>query len=178
MSINTQNNFPGIVSLLNFNPATGIPLSQLQDSVFRDEGVDLQEKGRRELVAAVLGKVLECDFARKFHAAMAATILGTGPVAQVLNGDYDAVDGIPQRINLARAVLTGNKKELNSAIGNCTNADMDHRDIHAYMLVASVTNMEILYLNACGKGESTLEWEDHMKLAGQVCADGYASMII
>lgn len=67
--IDLQNEFPGIVGLMYYKPATGKAMADLAQAVLR--GPSSLTSGERELIAARVSNLNECEFCWTSHAAAA-----------------------------------------------------------------------------------------------------------
>lgn len=74
--ITLDNELPGISGLLVWRPETGAILSQLAETLLRDE--NSLSRGDRELIAARVSTLNECKFCTASHAAFAAAQLDGG----------------------------------------------------------------------------------------------------
>jgi alkylhydroperoxidase family enzyme len=74
---------PGIRGLLRFRPETGRPLSELAEVLLRGPGT--LTRGERELIAAYVSGLNDCQYCSSSHSACAAAQLpeGMGLVDQV-----------------------------------------------------------------------------------------------
>src|SRR5215469_15095021 len=86
--IDTGCDSPGIVGLLRFRPETGRPLSELAEVLLRRS--NSLSRGERELIAAHVSALNECQFCTSSHAALAAAQLPEGmPLVQQVNTDLE-----------------------------------------------------------------------------------------
>src|SRR5690606_37820022 len=79
--IDLDQNIPGIRALFAYRPDTGRPLQELAEALLRGEST--LERGERELIAAYVSRLNECNFCCWSHSAFAA---------RQLEGGYDVVD--------------------------------------------------------------------------------------
>ena len=137
--ISLGNDAPGIMSLFTYRPETAKPLCDLAEVLLR--GPSSLSPGERELIAAYVSKLNDCDFCADSHSAFAAAQLPEGMmlVNQVCS-DLDAASVPPKLralLRIAGAVQRGGKnvREQDVAIARETGAtDME---IHDTVLIAA-----------------------------------------
>ena len=71
-----ETRFPGITGLMRFRPETAKPLNELAEVLLR--APNSLPAGERELIAAYVSGLNECDFCRNSHSAFAAAQLDAG----------------------------------------------------------------------------------------------------
>ena len=71
--INTRNEFPGIVGLMYYKPVMGRAVADLAQAVLR--GPSSLTPGERELIAARVSKLNNCEFCCTSHSAVALELL-------------------------------------------------------------------------------------------------------
>jgi uncharacterized peroxidase-related enzyme len=74
--IELHNDLPGIISLFRYRPETAGPLSALAETLLR--GPSTLSRGERELIAAYVSNLNQCEFCASSHAAFAAAQLPEG----------------------------------------------------------------------------------------------------
>src|SRR5436853_5737983 len=92
---------PGIRGLLRYRPETGRPLSELAEVLLR--GPNTLTRGERELIAAYVSGLNECDFCRDSHSAFAAAQLDAGmPLVRQVRADPELAAITPKLRALLR----------------------------------------------------------------------------
>jgi len=97
-----ETQFPGIRGPMQFRPETAKPLNELAEVLLRSEPNTLTP-GERELIAAYVSGLNECEYCCNSHSAYAAAQLDTGMV--LVNQVRADVDSAPVSAKL-RALLT------------------------------------------------------------------------
>ncbi|OKJ05221.1 carboxymuconolactone decarboxylase family protein [Kitasatospora sp. CB01950] len=144
--------YPGIRGLLSFNPASGLPLSELAEQLLRGESP--LSVGERELIAAYVSS-LNCT--RYCSAAHGAT------AAHRLDGDFALVEAVQRDLSTApvsdlmRALLQIAGKVAESGL-SVTEQDIaaaralgaDDASIHDTVLIAAAFCMYNRYVDGLG----------------------------
>lgn len=89
--IKIDDDLPGISGLMAHRPGTGVPLTQLAETLLRS-GDSLLTRGERELIAAYVSHLNNTPFCARSHSAFAAVQLdgGAGLVQAVLTDPASA----------------------------------------------------------------------------------------
>jgi uncharacterized peroxidase-related enzyme len=86
--IDLDTDTPGIRSLFMYRPETAIPLTALAEVLLRGEST--LERGERELIAAYVSRLNDCNFCAWSHGAFAAHQLTEGmSVVEATHADLD-----------------------------------------------------------------------------------------
>jgi uncharacterized peroxidase-related enzyme len=84
--VSLGNDAPGILSLFEYRPETAKPLCDLAEVLLR--GPSSLTRGERELIAAYVSTLNDCDFCAASHAAFAAAQLPAGmPLVDQVRAD-------------------------------------------------------------------------------------------
>ncbi|MEU8297970.1 peroxidase-related enzyme [Micromonospora sp. NPDC048909] len=150
-----EQRFPGVTGLMRFRPETARPLNALVEVLLRAEPHPLS-RGERELVAAYVSGLNECDFCSAGHSATAA--------AQ-LDGGMTLVEQV--RVDLEHAPISG---KLRALLRIAAAVQQDGRKVTAELVEA-----------ARGEGATDLEIHDVVLIAATFCmvnryVDGLATL--
>lgn len=142
--------FPGIVSLFMYDHEVASRLTAMGQTVMRRKrGLSI---GDRELIAAFVSKLNDCDFCHTSHAACAKYYLGSDLVEQVLD-ECDA-EVLPMKmralLTVALHVLDLNREDLPSAIEAAKIEGATDEEIHDTVLVTSFFSMCNRYVDGLG----------------------------
>lgn len=176
--ITLQNEFPGIVGLMNQYPQTAGPLNFLAETLLR--GSSTLSSTDRELIAAYTSHLNECNFCHSSHAAASAAYI---------NNDYTVIDAVKQNIDkapisekmkallkIAAKVQKGglNVKEDDIKLAKDNNASDD--EIHITVLIAAAFCMFNRYVD--GLGTWSPVGREHYLQTGKMLAEaGYVNSI-
>lgn len=166
---------PGIRGLFEFRPETAGPLGRLAETLLRGDGS--LTRGERELVAAYVSGLNDCDFCAGSHAAAAALQLPDGwdVVDGVLRDPASAPVGEKLRALLAVAALVqrGGRHVTPEAVEAARAAGASDVEIHDTVLIAAAFCMYNRYVD--GLGTWAPEGRDaYLPMAERLVAEGYA----
>ncbi len=142
-----EKQFPGINGPLRFRPETAAPLLELAEVLLR--GPHPLTEGERELIAAYVSGLNECDFCRDSHAAIAAAQLDGGmAVVEQVRADLDTAPvsaKLRALLRIAGAVREGGRTstELVAAARAEGASDLE---IHDTVLIAAAFCMYNRYV--------------------------------
>jgi uncharacterized peroxidase-related enzyme len=143
---------PGIRGLLRFRPETGRPLSELAEVLLR--GPSTLTRGERELIAAYVSGLNDCQYCSSSHSATAAAQLpgGMALVDQVRADAGQAPVSAKLRalLAIAAAVQRGGHQVTNEHISNARAADATDLEIHDTVLIAAAFCMMNRYVDGLG----------------------------
>ncbi len=147
-----ENQFPGITGLLIYRPETAKPLNELADVLLR--GPHTLPPGERELIAAYVSGLNECQFCRGSHSAFAAAQLeqGMSLVEQVL-ADLDNAPVSPKLralLRIAGAVQVSGRNVTPQLISAAREAGATDLEIHDAVLIAAAFCMFNRYVDGLG----------------------------
>jgi uncharacterized peroxidase-related enzyme len=150
--ISLGNDLPGIVGLLNFRPETGRPLSELAETILRKPNT--LSRGEREMIAAYVSSLNDCQFCTSSHAAFAAAQLPDGedligqvlihPEQAQLSAKLKALLRVAARVQQSGRAVTAADVEAARAAGA---SDVE---IHDTVLIAAVFCMFNRYVDGLG----------------------------
>ncbi len=154
---------PGIRGLLQFRPETGRPLSELAEVLLRGPGT--LTPGERELIAAYVSGLNDCQYCTSSHSATAAAQLpgGMALVDQVRAGPQQAP--VPEKLKallaIAAAVQRGGLQVTGELIADARAAGATDLEIHDTVLIAAAFCMFNRYVN----GLATIAPQDPARYA-------------
>jgi len=149
---------PGIRGLLRFRPETGRPLSELVEVLLRGPGT--LTPGERELIAAYVSALNDCQYCSSSHSATAAAQLpgGMALVDQVrADASHAPVSGkLKALLEIAAAVQRGGLQVTDGLIARARAAGATDLEIHDTVLIAAAFCM----LNRYVDGLATIAPQD------------------
>jgi len=155
--IELGNDIPGIRGLLAYRPQTAQPLGELAEVLLR--GDNTLSRGERELIAAYVSQLNECEYCAGSHGATAAAQLpgGAAQVRQVLAGTGAAgpaaapLSGKLQALlDIAGLVQLGGRMVTQEAVAKARDAGATDVEIHDTVLIAAVFCMFNRYVDGLG----------------------------
>ncbi|MBC6456689.1 carboxymuconolactone decarboxylase family protein [Actinomadura sp. HBU206391] len=151
LGVNEQMN-PGITGLLKFRPETARPLMELAEVLLR--GPHSLTPGERELIAAYVSGLNECDFCYASHSASATAQLDSDPtlVDQVV-GDLDSAPVSAKLRALLRiaAVVRDDGRKVTIELVSAARAEgATDVEIHDTVLIAAAFSMYNRYVDGLG----------------------------
>ncbi|GGS56592.1 MULTISPECIES: carboxymuconolactone decarboxylase family protein [Actinokineospora] len=148
-----ENQFPGINGPMRFRPETAKPLSELAEVLLR-QGPHPLSAGERELIAAYVSGLNECDFCCSSHAAFAAAQLDEGMslVEQVrVDLDNAAVsEKLRALLRIAGAVQESGRKVTADLVAAARAEGATDLEIHDTVLIAAAFCMYNRYVDGLG----------------------------
>jgi uncharacterized peroxidase-related enzyme len=165
---------PGIRGLLRYRPETGRPLSELAEVLLR--GPSTLTRGERELIAAYVSALNDCQFCLASHAACAAAQL-PGGMALVEQVRCDASSApvsakLKTLLAIAAAVQHSGLSVTAELVAQARAADATDLEIHDTVLIAAVFCMFNRYVD----GLATIAPDDPALYAAgarRLIKDGY-----
>jgi uncharacterized peroxidase-related enzyme len=149
---------PGIRGLLRFRPETGRPLSELAEVLLRGPGT--LARGERELIAAYVSALNDCQYCSASHSACAAAQLpgGMAVVEQVCADAGNAPVSAKLRalLAIAAAVQQSGLNVSAQDVAEARSAGATDLEIHDTVLIAAALCMFNRYVD----GLATLAPED------------------
>lgn len=143
---------PGITGLLTYRPETAKPLSELTEVLLRGE--NSLTRGERELIAAYVSGLNDCEFCRDMHSASAAAQLEPGMplVSQVHTDPALAVISPKLRalLAIAAAVREDGHKVTAELVGAARAEGATDVEIHDTVLIAATFCMFNRYVDGLG----------------------------
>ncbi len=147
--IELDHDIPGIRSLFMYRPETGRPLQELAEVLLR--GDSTLERGERELIAAYVSRLNDCDFCAWSHGTFAAHQLDDGD--DVVEATHADVETSPVSDKMKALLgIAGKVQQSGLAVGP---ADIDaaraegatDREIHDTVLIAAAFCMFNRYVD-------------------------------
>ncbi|GII88968.1 carboxymuconolactone decarboxylase [Sphaerisporangium siamense] len=171
------NDEPGVRGLFRYRPETARPLIELAEVMLRGESP--LTHGERELIAAHVSALNDCDFCYRSHAANAAAQLPQGmDLVERVRADPGAAP-VPDRmrapLGIATAVQKGGENVTEAHVSAARAAGATDREIHDTVLLAAAFCMVNRYVD----GLATSVPDDpamYAARAGHVAADGYLGL--
>ncbi|HLK01630.1 MAG TPA: peroxidase-related enzyme [Streptosporangiaceae bacterium] len=147
--ISLGNDAPGIVSLFQYRPETARPLCDLADALLR--GPSSLTRGERELIAAYVSTLNDCDFCASSHAAFAAAQLPEGmTLVDQVRADPSSAPVSPKLralLRIAAAVQRGGKDVRLAHVAAARDAGVTDLEIHDTVLIAAAFCMYNRYVD-------------------------------
>ena len=170
-----EKQFPGITGPMRFRPETGRPLNELAEVLLRKQPHPLTP-GERELIAAYVSGLNDCDFCCSSHSAFAAAQLPTGMalVDQVRADLATAPVSAKMRalLHIAAAVQQGGKKVTGNLVDAARAEGATDLEIHDTVLIAAAFCMYNRYVD----GLATFAPQDedaYTGMAKRIVEQGY-----
>jgi uncharacterized peroxidase-related enzyme len=143
---------PGIIGLLTYRPETAKPLNQLAEVLLRSE--HSLTRGERELIAAYVSGLNECEFCRDSHSAFAAAQLEPG-MSLVLDVRTDpqmaAISPkLKALLKIAAAVREDGRKVTTELVEAARTEGATDVEIHDTVLIAAAFSMYNRYVDGLG----------------------------
>jgi uncharacterized peroxidase-related enzyme len=139
----------GIVSLFAWRPETAVPLRALAETLLR--GPSTLGRGERELIAAYVSTLNECDFCAGSHAAVAARQLegGREVVTAWLKGRYEGSSRgkLAALLVLAGQVQKSGRAVTEDAVAAARQQGATDVEIHDTVLIAAAFCMFNRYVD-------------------------------
>jgi uncharacterized peroxidase-related enzyme len=171
--INTGIDQPGIVELLFYKGSTGKALSDLTQTLMY--GPSNLSTGERELIAAYVSKLNNCDFCHNSHTAAAnvhlqdnGEIIGcviedinTSPVSEKMKG----------LLKIAQKVQVSGKSVSAADIKIAKDKGANDEDIHDAVLIAAAFCMFNRYVD--GLGTAPAKEEEYREMGQRLAKVGY-----
>jgi uncharacterized peroxidase-related enzyme len=174
--ISLGNDAPGIVSLFEYRPETAKPLSDLAEVLLR--GPSTLTRGERELIAAYVSTLNDCDFCASSHSAFAAAQLPEGmALVDQVRADPAGAPVSPKLgalFRIAGAVQRSGKDVRATDVQAAREAGATDLEIHDTVLIAAAFCLFNRYVD----GLATTVPQDsagYAAMAGQIVSAGYAA---
>ena len=170
-----EHEFPGISGLMRFRPETAAPLGQLADVLLR--GPSTLTRGERELIAAYVSGLNECEFCRDSHSAFAAAQLDDGfSLVEQVRADKDLAPISPKLRSLlavAAAVQEGGRAVSGVLVDAARGQGATDLEIHDTVLIAAAFCMFNRYVDGLGTLPAA-DPADYLEAARRIVASGYS----
>ncbi len=150
--IETGVNQPGLVELLFYKGSTGKPLANLVHALLH--GPSGLSRGERELIAAYVSDLNECDFCRRVHTAATDKQMEEGAAAvscAIAGTDHSVLNPkMKTLLNIAAKVQRSGKAVTASDVEVAKNNGAGEEDIHDTVLIAAAFCMYNRYIDGLG----------------------------
>jgi uncharacterized peroxidase-related enzyme len=150
--------YPGINGPMKFRPETAKPLNELAEILLR--GPHTLSPGERELIAAYVSGLNECNFCRNSHSAFAAAQLDGGmSLVDQVRADLDTApvaEKLRALLRIAGAVQQDGRKVTPALVDAARAEGATDLEIHDTVLIAAAFCMYNRYVD----GLATLAPED------------------
>lgn len=170
-----EKQFPGITGPMKFRPETGQPLNELAEVLLRKQPHPLTP-GERELIAAYVSGLNDCDFCCSSHSAFAAAQLPTGmTLVDQVRADLAAAPVSAKMralLHIAGAVQQGGKKVTADLVDAARAEGATDLEIHDTVLIAAAFCMYNRYVD----GLATFAPQDkeaYVGMAERIVERGY-----
>jgi uncharacterized peroxidase-related enzyme len=170
--IQTGNSYPGILALLWYKPSTGTALSDLAQALLH--GPSPLTPGERELIAAYVSRLNECEFCCDSHSASAACHLSDPALVESVkrNPQEAAVsDKMKALLVIAGKVQQSGRNVLPADIEAARRAGASDEDIHDAVAVAAAFCMYNRYVD--GLGTKQAKTSDYPAMGERLATKGY-----
>ena len=145
--------FPGITGLLRFRPQTADPLNRLADALLHAPHPTLSA-GERELIAAYVSGLNQCNFCCSSHSAFAAATLEGGmALVERVRADLDNAEVSEKMralLRIAAAVQEDGRKVTSAMVATAREAGATEVEIHDTVLIAAAFCMFNRYVDGLG----------------------------
>lgn len=144
---------PGIAGLFRYRPETAGPLNALADALLHAPHPSLTA-GERELIAAYVSGLNECDFCCSSHSAFAAAQLDGGmPLVLSVRADAETAAVTAKMralLRIAAAVQRGGRQVDAQMIAEARSEGATDLEIHDTVLIAAAFCMFNRYVDGLG----------------------------
>ena len=170
--------YPGIQGPLRFRPETARPLGELAEVLLRAPHPTLSP-GERELIAAYVSGLNDCDFCCSSHAAFAAAQLPTGMEfvdqvrADVATAPVDAK--LRALLHIAAAVRRSGREVTTELVEAARAEGATDLEIHDTVLIAAAFCMFNRYVDGLGTW-TPQDPEAYARAADHLVANGYLAI--
>jgi uncharacterized peroxidase-related enzyme len=170
--IQTQNNYPGILEMLWFKPATGSKMCALANQLLL--GKSGLTSGERETIAAYTSALNECEFCCASHnGAVNCHLSSETKPSDYLSAEFMArqTPKMKALLALAAQVQKGGRHVTKETIDAAKKAGATDEDIHDAVLVCAAFCMYNRYVD--GLGTRVSNEEDYKDTGVRLAKKGY-----
>jgi uncharacterized peroxidase-related enzyme len=174
--ISIQSNQPGIINLFDFNPSTAAPLNYLAQALLREES-SLKEY-ERELIAAHVSSLNDCNFCYHSHAAAADALMGNDAISGQIKINPDLADVSEKMkclLKLAGMVQKSGKAVTADAVEIAKQAGATDKEIHDTVLIAAAFSMFNRYVDGLATVSSQNK-ADYVEIGKMLAERGYVAV--
>ncbi|MEV4626767.1 carboxymuconolactone decarboxylase family protein [Micromonospora sp. NPDC049523] len=148
-----EGEFPGITGPMRYRPETAKPLNELAEVLLR-QGSDTFTPGERELIAAYVSGLNDCDFCCSSHSAFAARQLDEGmTLVDQVRADLDSAPvsaKLRALLRIAGAVQNSGRKVTPDLVEAARAEGATDLEIHDTVLIAAAFCMFNRYVDGLG----------------------------
>jgi uncharacterized peroxidase-related enzyme len=170
-----ETQYPGISGPMVYRPETAKPLNELAEVLLRAQPHPLTP-GERELIAAYVSGLNECDFCCSSHSAFAAAQLPTGmALVQQVRGNLDDAPvsaKLRALLKIAGAVQESGRKVTPELVAAARDEGATDLEIHDTVLIAAAFCMFNRYVDGLATATPTNP-DDYAEAAERIVAHGY-----
>ena len=170
-----EKQFPGITGPMRYRPETGGPLNELAEVLLRKQPHPLTP-GERELIAAYVSGLNECDFCCSSHSAFAAAQLPTGmSLVDQVRGDLDTAPVTPKLralLRIAAAVQKSGRAVTTDLVDAARAEGAVDIEIHDTVLIAAAFCMFNRYVDGLATF-APADREAYAGMAQRIVEQGY-----
>jgi uncharacterized peroxidase-related enzyme len=171
-----EHRFPGINGPMRFRPETAGPLNALAEVLLR--APNSLSPGDRELIAAYVSGLNECQFCCNSHSAFAAAQLEGGlPLVEQVRADKDQAEITPKLnalLSIAGAVQADGRKVTTELVEAARTEGATDTEIHDTVLIAAAFCMYNRYVDGLGTLAPT-DPEIYAGAARHIVESGYGA---
>lgn len=172
--INTGNNLPGIIGLLEYRPETAKPLNELAETLLR--GPSSLSRREREMIASYVSWQNDCHFCHTSHGAAAAHHLdGDLAIIDDIKNDFERTEITPKfraLLEIARKVRISGREVKEEDIEAARGEGATDQEIHDTVLISAAFCMFNRYVDGLGT-EAPEEKEAYDETGRRLARIGY-----
>jgi uncharacterized peroxidase-related enzyme len=177
IALNNEN-LPGIVGLLDYSPATALPLTGLANALLVEDST--LTRTEREIIAASVSWWNGCHFCHTSHAAIAMAHAGAdiSIIDDIKNGlsKTEISAKLRSLLNIAHLVQQGGKKVTTADIDAARLTGATDKEIHDTVLIAAAFCMYNRYVDGLGTW-APKENEAYVEMGQAIAHHGYGVAI-
>lgn len=176
--IDIGNDMPGITGLIRYRPETGIPLMAFADALL--SGENTLTRGEREVLAAHVSTLNECQFCAASHTEIAAALLPGGKqfVEQACADPRhpDVPPKLAALLDIAGSVQKSGRSVTAEQVVAAREAGATDLEVHDTVLIAAMFCMVNRYVDGLG---TALPYDAGHYAAGaeRIAEHGYVPML-
>jgi len=167
-------NLPGIVGLLEYSPATALPLTDLANVLLQDDST--LTRAEREIIAASVSWWNGCHFCHTSHAAVAMAHAGADIsfIDDIKKGliETEVSPKLRALLEIAHHVQQGGKKVTPEDIHAARKAGATDKEIHDTVLIAAAFCMYNRYVDGLATWQPRNE-EMYRTMGRRLAETGY-----
>ena len=169
---------PGIVSAMQFRPETAVPLNALAEALLRADNT--LSRGERELIAAYVSSLNECQFCQASHSAFAALQLDGGmDIVEQVKRDPDSApvsDKLKALLHIAAKVTKDGRSVTAEDVEAARAEGATDVEIHDAVLIAAAFCMFNRYVDGLATWSPT-DPEIYAMNAQRIVENGYVGSV-